>query len=127
MSQYRLFTESGRLVLHGCDKPTGGFFYTVFYRDDELTSERMDDVVTQEDGMTLHELVSAMKNHYNLSVNEEKLRQDWINAPEPTVFQQVTAQMFNKDLPSMIARVNASFEMEKKAGKIIKELGYLED
>lgn len=62
MSQYWFTNTSNRSVLYGLDKPTGGFFYTEFYREDEIVNEDQD-VVIGRSGLTISEIISELKEN----------------------------------------------------------------
>ena len=110
MSQHWFTNVNNRQVLYGSDKPTGGFFYTEFYRDDEIGDEDHDVVITKS-ALTINEIILEIKENqgYNLSSEEvNNILNDWVNEPEPTPFQHNIAKMFGFDLSEQLNRTESS-------------------
>lgn len=106
MSQHYFTNERNRKVLYGSDKPTGGFFFTEFYNDDEI-GESDSDVVVMESALTIREIIKNLSDNqgYILSGQEiYELVEDWMRDPEPTPLQYNISLMFQKDLPQMLQR-----------------------
>lgn len=108
MSQYTKKNKLGREVLFGSDKPTGGFFITEFYRDDELTEDSLSDVVVSKSALTIREILSDLIDEGICLSKEETLNllNDWLGSPNPTPLQYNVSLMFGKDLAEMILRTD---------------------
>ena len=108
MSQHWFTTVEGRKVLYGLDLPTGGYFYTEFYKDEEIVD---DEVKNSEDGITLTHLSSEMKRQYAFSVDTDMLVKEWDNALEPTPLQYNVCRMFGKDLAKMLGETRLDLRL----------------
>lgn len=109
MSQHWLTNSKNRKVLFGSDKPTGGFFFTEFYRDDELTEDSQNDVVYTVSGLTIREFIYQIWKIEELNaiaINVDELINDWLCEPTPTTLQFNISLMFGKDLVTMLQRTN---------------------
>jgi hypothetical protein len=100
MSQYYFYTNEGRKLLCGLDKPTGGFFFTEFWKDEEIVD---DEVKNSLDGLTLTELIKSLKN-YGLKIDPANLIVDWDISEDPSPLQYQVNKMFGKDLGMKLER-----------------------
>ena len=105
MSQHSFTTNEGRKVLYGLDKPTGGYFFTEFYKDNEIEDDN--EVKNSKDGLTLTELSVIFAEQYNALLNMKFLALDWDKDQDPAPMQYQVNKMFSKDLTAMLQRVNA--------------------
>jgi hypothetical protein len=101
MSQYYFYTNAGRKLLCGLDKPTGGYFFTEFWKDEEIVD---DEVKNSEDGLTLTELKKSLKE-YEINIDPANLIVDWDLSENPSPMQYQINSMFGKDLDKMLSRV----------------------
>lgn len=109
MSQHYITNIRNRKVLYGSDKPTGGFFFTEFLNDWEITSDEQDEVVSQESSLTITELINYFfrEQGYELSKTEIKtLLEEWKKEPEPTPLQFFMNDRFGKNLQSRLDATN---------------------
>jgi hypothetical protein len=97
MSQHHFTTNEGRDVLYGLDKPTGGYFFTEFYKDDEI-DDGGEEVKNDGDALTLTELKNILKNDYQFDINPDEMVADWDRDLSPTPLQYKVNKMFDKDL-----------------------------
>ena len=105
MSQHFFQTKEGRQVLYGLDKPTGGFFYTEFLKDDEIVD---DDVKESQDGLLLSKLKKIFVEKYNKYFTGLEIRmllEDWRNSENPSPLQFQINKNFGKDLNNMLWNV----------------------
>ena len=102
MSQHYFTTNDGRKVLYGLDKPTGGFFFTEFWKDEEIAD---DEVKNSKDALTLTELVDFCNKEYNNLIDIESLTGEWSSDEDPSPMQYQVNKMFGKDLKAMLNRV----------------------
>ena len=110
MSQHWFTNINSRQVLYGSDKPTGGFFYTEFYRDDEIGDEDHDVVITKS-ALTINEIIVELKENQGYNLSEEEISailNDWSSESEPTLFQHNIAKMFGFDLSEQLNRTESS-------------------
>ena len=110
MSQHWFTNVNNRQVLYGSDKPTGGFFYTEFCRDDEIGEEDGDVVITKS-ALTINEIISELKENQGYILSEEEIDNilsDWVTETEPTPFQHNIAKMFGFDLSEQLNRTESS-------------------
>ncbi len=110
MSQHWFANSKNRRVLYGSDKPTGGFFYTEFYNDEEISNDESDVVVTKS-SLTIHEIISELKENQNYFLSDDEINSilnDWINEPNPTPFQNSVAKMFGYNLSEQLERTESS-------------------
>ena len=110
MSQHWFTNTNNRQVLFGSDKPTGGFFYTEFYRDDEIEDEDGDVVITKS-ALTINEIISELKENQGYILSEEEIDNilnDWVNEPEPTPLQHNIGKMFGFNLSEQLERTESS-------------------
>ena len=110
MSQHWFTNVNNRQVLYGSDKPTGGFFYTEFYRDDEIGNEDHD-VVIAKSALTINEIIFELKENqgYDLSGEEiNSILNDWSSESAPTPFQHNISKMFGFDLSEQLSRTESS-------------------
>lgn len=110
MSQHWFTNTSNRQVLYGSDKPTGGFFYTEFYRDDEIGKEDGDVVITKS-ALTINEIISELKENQGYILSEEEIDNilnDWVTETEPTPFQHNIGKMFGFNLSEQLNRTESS-------------------
>jgi hypothetical protein len=105
MSQHYFTTAEGRKVLYGLDKPTGGYFLTEFYKDDEIQD---DEVKNSKSALTLTELLQVMREEYSIIVvaQTETLAAEWDSERDPMPMQYAVNKMFGKDLLAMLQRVD---------------------
>jgi hypothetical protein len=101
MSQYYFYTNEGRKLLCGLDKPTGGYFFTEFWKDEEIVD---DEVKSSKDGLTLTELKNSLKE-YSLNIDVANLVVDWDISENPSPMQYQVNSMFGKDLDAMLNKV----------------------
>lgn len=104
MSQSRFQNEKNRTVMFGSDKPTGGFFFTEFLRDDEIQGD--DEVAHMEDGLTLSQLKKKLKEMYEFDVDTNAMIVYYAREPHPTPLQKNVAKMFGNDLDAMLRVVD---------------------
>jgi hypothetical protein len=104
MSQYNFQLPNGRTVMYGLDLPTGGFFFTEFFAENEII-ENYEEVAQKESGLTLTELVSKILRDYHYAADSASLIKDVDAAELPTPLQFQINRMFGKDLESMLIRV----------------------
>ena len=108
MSRYNRVLPNGRMFNYGLDKATGGFFWQVFFTDEEI--ESFDDgfdseVYAERDGLSLSALI-ADADSFNITLrNLSELFNDWFSEPYPTSLQIHVGKMFNKDVSSMLSEV----------------------
>ena len=107
MSQYYFYTSEGRKLLCGLDKPTGGFFFTEFWKDEEIVD---DEVKNSKDGLTLTELQKSLKQ-YGLNLDPANLVLDWDISEDPSPMQYQVNKMFGKDLGKMLAEVKLDLRL----------------
>ncbi len=101
MSQHYITNIRNRKVLYGSDKPTGGFFFTEFLNDWEITSDEQDEVVVNESSLTLSELADAFYKRQGIVLSDEDitiLLDDWNKETEPTPLQHFINEHFGKNL-----------------------------
>jgi hypothetical protein len=109
MSQHNFQTKENRNVLYGLDKPTGGYFFTEFWKDEEIVD---DEVKNSQDSLTLTELISYAFLEYGYTFsNSEKsvLVNDWFKDQEPSSMQYQVNSMFGKDLKTMLNKTHNDF------------------
>ncbi len=107
MSQHHSTTNEGRALLYGLDKPTGGYFFTEFWKDEEIVDN--EEVKNSKDALTLTELVTIfiVEYKYELSNLEvSKLSVEWDKKQDPAPLQYQINKMFGKDLMVMLQRVD---------------------
>ena len=110
MSQHWFTNVNNRQVLYGSDKPTGGFFYTEFYRDDEIGDEDSDVVITKS-ALTINEIISELKENQGYILSEEEIDNilnDWTTETEPTPLQHNIGKMFGHNLSEQLERTESS-------------------
>ena len=110
MSQHYTKTESGREVLYGLDEPTGGFFFTEFFLDEEIDIENDYDVASSKDGLTLTELVKEL-NNLNVEYFVELLLNDYKHFQNPSPLQIHVGKMFGRDVLAMLERVHQDMQL----------------
>lgn len=108
MSQNKHFCENNREVLYGFDAPTGGFFWTEFYTEDEykLTGQ---EAMRAVNGLTLTELLRDLEREFfTPSLNmKKKLIHQYTQAPRPTPLQIKIGKMFGKNIITLLKAVDA--------------------
>ena len=115
MSQYFFTNNNNRKVLYGLDMPTGGYFYTEFYNDEE-NLENDDEVVMSHDGLTLTELWKEVLSEYSIELSNETIKKLLLDVhlePHPTQLQYTISSMFGKDLGKMLNRMFEDFSNYK--------------
>lgn len=119
MSQYKKILPNGRELIYGFDAPTGGYFWTEFYRSDELpeydpswgADMKDEEVVKSRDGITLSELVLDLG--FSSPLNQDNvahLLNDFQNHNPPADLQIKVGFMFGKDIISMLGKVYQDIE-----------------
>jgi hypothetical protein len=116
MSQYRFTNRDGREVMYGLDKPTGGYFWTEFYTDEELAKIGNDNNEAYDlaSALTFTELVRFLSMNNAEDAPVEKLIFDFIHSPEPSPLQFNTAKLFGKDLDKQLDRVARDIDEYRK-------------
>lgn len=116
MSQYKFINKDKREVLYGLDKPTGGYFWTEFYTDDEQVKIGFGNNETYDfaNALTLTELFRFLSINKVEDTSFEKLLFDFLHAPEPTPLQFNTSKMFGKDLDKQLDRVARDIDEYRK-------------
>ncbi len=112
MSQHWFTNSMGRTVLYGSDKPTGGFFYTEFYRDDEI-DEKVDDVVIVKSALTIFELIEELSKNQRYTLSNDEIKNvltDWATEPNPTPLQQSIGRMFGHNLEEHLQKTKLSIQ-----------------
>lgn len=110
MSQHWFTNSRNRQVLYGSDKPTGGFFYTEFYLDSEIGDDDNDVVITKS-SMTIHEIISELKENQGYILSDEEINsilKNWIDEPTPTPLQHSIGKMFGHNLSEQLERTESS-------------------
>jgi hypothetical protein len=99
MSSHKFTNNLGREVRWGLDLPTGGFFYTEFYTQEELSElSPFSDVVLSEEGITLSQLNEKMLKLYKFYVPVNVVVEDIKDSLLPTPLQFNVSKMFGVDL-----------------------------
>ena len=94
MSQYAVTKENGNVFLYGFDAPTGGFFYIEMDTDEGCLHD--------DDGITLSNLLSFSRK-YNVEIyNIHELIMDYVTSSPPTKLQVNVANLFKKEIFSML-------------------------
>ena len=93
--------------MYGLDLPTGGYFFTEFWKDEEIVGE--EEVKSNMESLTLTELQIRMKDQYGFDIPIDDLVQDWYYAEQPTPMQFQVNRMFGKDLQQMLNRAYNDF------------------
>jgi hypothetical protein len=116
MSQYKFINKDGREVIYGLDKPTGGYFWSEFYTDEELENLKPeeDELFDSSTALTLSELVNYLVLVNAPGVSFEKLFGDFFTASEPTQLQYNTAKMFGQNLNKDLDRVARDIDEYRK-------------
>lgn len=104
MTQYKFWNKSNREVLYGLDKPTGGYFFTEFFTDEEMEEGRSNETKQNESGLTLTELHNALWDEYKFLVSDDTLASDYLIDPYPTPLQFNINKMFGRDLLNMLEK-----------------------
>lgn len=110
MSQHWFTNANNRRVLYGSDKPTGGFFYTEFYRDDEIGDDDHDVVITKS-ALTIHEIILELKENQGYVLSDDEINsilKNWIDEPIPTPLQHSIGKMFGHNLSEQLERTESS-------------------
>jgi hypothetical protein len=106
MSQHWFTTKENRKVLYGLDKPTGGYFFTEFWNDEEIVND--DDVKESESALLLSKLKKIFVEKYNKYLTGfeiQMLMNEWKTSENPTPMQFQVNKMFGKDLNNMLWNV----------------------
>lgn len=110
MSQHKLILNNGRLLLYGADKPTGGFFLSEFYTEEEQKNLGLSQQLASNlSALTLTELAEKMKEFYDVDLDNASilsLRDEWMSSPNPTRFQHGVSEMFGVNLKKLLERTN---------------------
>jgi hypothetical protein len=110
MSQYKFINADNHEVMYGLDRPTGGYFFTEFFTDEEMNAKPKgsDNVCLAKDALTLTELIIYLDFVYQHEVDEKHGRQlllDYRNSLDPSPLQVNTQKMFGVDLEVCLKRV----------------------
>lgn len=114
MIQRWFVNGNGRQVLYGADKPTGGFFFTEFYNDEELVSNYNNDVATTESSMPLTVFISRLYSSQKKTLTYEEICElinDWVNETNPTKLQYNISSLFGVNLQEMLAKTEKDLEV----------------
>ena len=106
MSQYDRKLENGRILRYGLSKATGGFFWQIFFTNEEIEEFESDsEIFSERDGLSLTGLIADSDSFGNMFDSVRELINDWFSEPYPTGLQINVGKMFNKDIRSMLAEV----------------------
>lgn len=107
MSQYIRQLANGRDVRYGFDAPTGGYFLTVFYREDEIVDDESVSFVI--DGITLTEEVRWLED-FGIDFDLTVLAKDGFNYDPPTRLQVEVCKAAGWDIVELLYLVKEDLD-----------------
>lgn len=108
MSEYMVKDEkTGREIIYGLDKSTGGYFWQEYYSIDELgeLDEYLSEIVEDKEGLSLTLLIDDMKKLFGMDIPVDKLVEDFFQEPVIYIRQNPPESLYFRDIPSMLKEI----------------------
>ena len=104
MSQYKCRLDNDKSVMYGFDAPTGGYYITIFGKEDE--------VLFEEDGLVLSKLIFALKQNGISQYNIRSMINDFYEADCPSPLQIFVMQACGKNVKDLLKNCETNIKLQ---------------